>query len=68
MVALQDKTLSGDSPSLSFKKALYLALPQSMNYCEQQRSQFVGVSGLKKLTQKIGLCLQLEMVDVHVLD
>ena len=35
-----------------------------MNYRERQRNQFVGVSGLQKLMQKIGLCLQLEMVDI----
>ena len=37
-----------------------------MNYHEQQQSQFVLVSGLQKLTQKIGLHLQLEMVDVRL--
>ena len=47
-----------------FEKVLHLVLPQLMNYCERQWSQFVQVSGLQKLTQKIGLCLQLEMVDV----
>ena len=65
MAALQEKhglTLT----ILEFsKKALYLALLRSMDYREQQRSQFVRVSGLQKLTQKFGLCLHLEMVDVH---
>ena len=46
-----------------FGKALHLALLRLMNYRERQQSQFVQVSGLQKLTQKIGLCLQLEMVD-----
>ena len=55
MVALQDKTLSDDLPSSSFWKPLHLALSQLVNYHERQRSQFVRVSGLQKLTQKIGL-------------
>ena len=36
-----------------------------MNYRERQRNQFVRVSGFQKLTQKIGLCLQLEIVDIR---
>ena len=35
-----------------------------MDYCERQRSQFVRVSGLQNLTQELGLCLYLEMIDV----
>ena len=42
---------------------MHLALLR-LNYCERQQNQFVRVSGLQKLMQKIGLCLQLEMVDV----
>ena len=37
-----------------------------MNYREQQRNHFIRVSGLQKLPQKIGLCLQLEMVAVRL--
>ena len=36
-----------------------------MDYREQQQSQFVLVSGLQKLTQELGLCLHLEMVDIR---
>ena len=48
-----------------FEKALYLTLLQLMDYHKQQQSQFVRVRGLQKLMQKFGLCLHLEMVDVH---
>ena len=47
------------------KRTLHLALLRLMDYHERQRSQFVQVSGLQKLTQKSGLCLHLEMVDVY---
>ena len=68
MAALQDKTLSDNSPSSNFRKRaiLVLAPADELNYREWQWNQFVRVSGLQKLTQKIELCLQLEMVDVRL--
>ena len=63
MAALQNKTLSDDYHLRIFEKELYLALLRLMDYCERQRSQFVWVSGLQKLMQKLALCLYLEMVD-----
>ena len=33
-------------------------------YSEQQQSQLVQVCGLQKFTQKLELCVNLEMVDV----
>ena len=36
-----------------------------MDYRERQQNQFVRISGLQKLTQKFGLCLHLEMIDVR---
>ena len=47
------------------EKALYLALLRSMDYHERQRSKFIRVSGLQKVTQELRLRLHLEMVDVH---
>ena len=69
MVALQDKLNLNCLTTHHlrvFEKVLYLALLRSMDYRERQRSQFIRVSGLQKLTQKfVNSCLQLEMVDVR---
>ena len=57
---LQDKTLSDDSPSSSFRKSATLGLAP-VDELLWTTATVVRVSGLQKL---IGLCLQLEMIDV----
>ena len=47
-----------------FKKVLQLVLLRLMGYHERQQSQFLRVCGLKKLTQKLELHLNLEIVDI----
>jgi hypothetical protein len=53
MAALQDKTLSNDSPSSNFRKSAILGPAQLIDYRKQQRSLFAEISSLQKLTQKI---------------
>ena len=49
-----------------FEKVLHLALLRLMDYCELQQSQFVRVClwSSKVDTEKFGLCLHLETVDI----
>ena len=62
MVALQDKTLSDDSPSLNFRKGAIpaTALIDGLSWTTAKLSLW-----FKSWRRKCGLCLHLEMVDVR---
>ena len=66
MTALQDKTMSDGSPPSTFRKSAIAtwALLWLMYYRQWQWSRLIRVCGLQKLTQKLELCLNLEIVDV----